>query len=75
MNNNFLVFPNIYDCTGYFIGFTFSEKVVLLAFASHLSFEFIKLSIKAPLVFAGKLMFFKCSCQKPFSENCVRPVF
>ena len=28
-----------------FIGFTFLENVVLLAFASHLSFEFIKVSI------------------------------
>ena len=37
MNNNLLVFTNIYDCTGYFIGFTFLEKKALLAFASHLS--------------------------------------
>ena len=36
---------------GYFIGFTFLENVVLLAFPSHLSFEFIKLSIKAPFGF------------------------
>ena len=37
MNNKFLVLTNIYNCTGYFIGFTFLENVVLLAFASHLS--------------------------------------
>ena len=51
MNNKFLVFTNIYDCTGYFIGFTFLENVVWLAFPSQLSFEFIKLSIKAPFGF------------------------
>ena len=49
MNNKFLVFTNIYDCTGYSTGFTLLENVVLLAFPSQLSFAFIKLSIKAPL--------------------------
>ena len=51
MNNKFQVLTNIYVCTGYFIGFTFLENVVLLVFASHISFEFIKLSIKAPFGF------------------------
>ena len=37
MNYKFHVLTNIYDCTGYFIGFTFLEIVVLLVFASHLS--------------------------------------
>ena len=37
MNNKFQVLTNIYVCTGYFIGFTFLENVVLLVFASHLS--------------------------------------
>ena len=37
MNNEFQVPTSIYVCTGYFIGFTFLENVVLLVFASHLS--------------------------------------
>ena len=37
MNNKFLVPANIYVGTGYFIGFTFLDNVVLLVFASHLS--------------------------------------
>ena len=41
MNNKILVLTNIYNCTGYFIGFTFLENVVLLAFASHLSYFWI----------------------------------
>ena len=63
MNNKFLVLTNIYDCTGYFIGFTFLENVVLLPFASHL------------LVFVRKLMFFKYSCQRPWKEKYGRPAF
>ena len=51
MNNKFLALTNIYNCTGYFIGFTFLENVVLLALAGHLSFEFMKLSIKVPFGF------------------------
>ena len=35
--NNFLILTNTYDCTGYFLGFTVLENVVLLAFSSRLS--------------------------------------
>ena len=37
MNNKFLALTDISNCSGYFIGFTFLENVVLLALASHLS--------------------------------------
>ena len=37
INDKFAVFTDIHACTGYFIGFTFSENVALLVFASHLS--------------------------------------
>ena len=47
MNNKFQVLTNIYVCTGYFIGFTFSENLVLFVKTTSLSgsFEFIKVSI------------------------------
>ena len=47
MNNEFQVPTSIYVCTGYFIGFTFLENVVLLFKITSLSdsFEFIKVSI------------------------------
>ena len=53
------------------------ENVVLLVFASHLSFEFIKVSIIGTTFwfFVRKLMFLKYSCQKPLKKNCGRPVF
>ena len=51
MNNKSEVLTNVYDCTRYFTGFTFLENEVLLVFASHLSFEFIKLNIKASFGF------------------------
>ena len=39
------VLSNTYVCTGYFIGFTFLENVVLLVSVSHFSCDFIKVSI------------------------------
>ena len=47
MNNKFQVLTNMYVCTGYFIGFTFFENLVLFVKTTSLSgsFEFIKVSI------------------------------
>ena len=47
MINKFQVLTNIYVCTGYFIGFTFLENVVLLGKTTSLSgsFVFIKVNI------------------------------
>ena len=42
INNKFLTLANTYDSTGYFLGFTFLENVVLLAFSSHLSWFWIR---------------------------------
>ena len=40
------------------------------------SFELIQVSIIGTIMlFVRKLMFLKCSCQKPVKRNCGRPVF
>ena len=61
---------------GYFIQFSFLENVVLLVFASHLSFEFIKLNIKASFGFCQEINVLKIQQLTETSQkNCRGRVF